>query len=468
MLYNERVLKRLLPLFLLIVLLLAAVGAYAWLAAPRLVEISPAPGSLEVPVRSALRFTFSQPLRVESLQSRLKFEPAQQGQLAWEGATLVFTPDPGWQAGTTISVTLEAGARADSWLGLPVWRTAQWQFETSQPLLAYLWHAGEPADLYALDPISGEIQQWTHTGGILDFNASADGVHLYFSRQNSQGGSDLLRLSRQEIANHPEAAPELLLACPDALCRLPSPSVDETWLAYERAPLASDPPVTQVWLLPLQGGEPRLVGEVNHSNSQPTWAASGWLAFYDRDQRAYVLLDPAGSVQWLLPNQTGEAASWQPAGEAFVTAEILFEASNLVDMYASSHLLRFDLPALGAAGSPISNDLTQDVTLEDTDPVYSPDGSQIAFARKYLDLTRWTPGRQLWVMAADGTRAFPLTDEPLYNHYDFAWSPDGGLIAYMRFHQTVLTLPPELWVIRADGSSPLQLVIGGYAPQWVP
>lgn len=468
MLYNGRVLKRLLPPLLLVVLVLAAGGAYAWLAAPRLLEVSPAPGSLEVPVRSALRLTFSQPLRLESLQPHLKVEPAQRGEFAWEGDTLVFTPDPGWQAGSTITITLEAGARAAGWFGLPVWRTAQWQFKTSQPRLAYLWPAGEPADLYALDPLSGEIQQWTYTGGILDFTASADGVHLYFSRQNPQGGSDLLRLSRQEVANDPAAEPELLLACPDALCRLPSPSVDETWLAYERAPLASDPPTTQVWLLPLQGGEPRPAGDVSHSTSQPAWAASGWLAFYDRDQRAYVLLDPAGSVQWLLPNQTGEAASWQPAGEAFVTAEILFEASNLVDMYASSHLLRFDLPAPGSSASPSPRDLTQDVALEDTDPVYSPDGRWIAFGRKYLDLVHWTPGRQLWVMAADGTRASPLTAEPLYNHYNFAWSPDGELIAYMRFHQTVLTLPPELWIVGADGTHPLQLVIGGYAPQWAP
>jgi Tol biopolymer transport system component len=137
-------------------------------------------------------------------------------------------------------------------------------------------------------------------------------------------------------------------------------------------------------------------------------------------------------------------------------------------VYASSHLMRFELPATGVGGVPAPQDLTQDVALEDADPVYSPDGSHIAFARKYLDLARWTPGRQLWVIAADGTQARPLTDEPLYTHYDFAWSPDGEQIAYVRFHQTVLTLPPELWIIQTDGSDPLQLVIGGYAPQWAP
>jgi dipeptidyl aminopeptidase/acylaminoacyl peptidase len=182
----------------------------------------------------------------------------------------------------------------------------------------------------------------------------------------------------------------------------------------------------------------------------------------------YVLLEPATGKQWSLPNETGEAACWEPEGRSFIMAEILFESTTLLDDYPSSHLLRYDIPASGEAGSPVLHDLTQDVTLEDTSPVYAPDGSQLAFARKYLDLTRWSPGRQLWVMSPDGQQARQLTDDLLYNHYGFAWSTDGQQIAFVRFHQTVLTLPPELWVIQADGSNPVQLVIGGYAPRWVP
>ncbi len=460
--------RNLLIMLFLAVLTLAAVGGWAWMSAPRLLDISPAAGSRAVPAGTALRLAFSQPLQLETVRPRLKLEPARSGQFSWEDNTLIFTPDAGWPAGSTITVTLQAGARSANWPGLPVWQEQQWGFRTSQVLLAYLWPAGETADLYALDPLSGEIQQWTQTGGIQDFSANSDGTILYFSRQNRQGGSDLLRLSRQAVVNDPKAEPELLLACPDALCRLPQPSWDDDWLAYERAPLKADPAVTQVWLLPLSGGEPQPVSELNHSAGQPTWAHSGWLSFYDRDQNAYVLLDPASGKQWQLPNHTGEAASWEPEGRAFIMAEILFEPNGLLNIYASSHLLRYDLPDPSEAGNPVSHDLTQDVALEDTDPVYAPDGSRVAFARKYLDLARWSPGRQLWVMSANGQQARKLTDDLLYNHYDFSWSLDGQQIAYVRFNQTVLTLPPELWLIQADGSNPIQLVIGGYAPQWVP
>jgi Tol biopolymer transport system component len=89
-------------------------------------------------------------------------------------------------------------------------------------------------------------------------------------------------------------------------------------------------------------------------------------------------------------------------------------------------------------------------------------------ARKYLDAARWTPGRQIWLMSPDGKEFQALTNAPYFNHSSFAWSPDGQQLAYLRFNQEKLTDPPELWLMNADGSQPIQLVIGGYAPQWIP
>jgi Tol biopolymer transport system component len=71
-------------------------------------------------------------------------------------------------------------------------------------------------------------------------------------------------------------------------------------------------------------------------------------------------------------------------------------------------------------------------------------------------------------MSEDGSNARLLSDDPNYNHYDFAWSPDGHQIAYLRFDQVSLNKPPELWLVNADGSEAIQLVIGGYNPRWIP
>lgn len=106
--------------------------------------------------------------------------------------------------------------------------------------------------------------------------------------------------------------------------------------------------------------------------------------------------------------------------------------------------------------------------VEDASPVYSPDGQWIAFTRKYLEQDRWTLGRQLWAMRADGSGAHPLTDEPDFNHSALAWSPDSGGLVYMRFDETNPTQASEIWLVGSDGEGARRLVVGGYLPRWIP
>ena len=140
----------------------------------------------------------------------------------------------------------------------------------------------------------------------------------------------------------------------------------------------------------------------------------------------------------------------------------------MLGTFSSSRIWIYDMTGLESSGKAPAADLTQANVLEDGSPVFSPDGSWIAFSRRYLDSARWTPGKQLWLMRPDGSEAHPLTQAGDYNHHDFAWSLDGKQIAYIRFNQTILTEPAELWLINADGSQPLELVKGAYAPQWMP
>jgi hypothetical protein len=71
-------------------------------------------------------------------------------------------------------------------------------------------------------------------------------------------------------------------------------------------------------------------------------------------------------------------------------------------------------------------------------------------------------------MGPDGSNPRQLTEAVYHNHYDFSWSLDGNLLAYSRFNKNVLTEPPEIWLIGADGSGDRLLLVGGYAPRWVP
>jgi hypothetical protein len=261
-------------------------------------------------------------------------------------------------------------------------------------------------------------------------------------------------------------------------------SRDGAYLAYERTEAVQPdrPVLPQVWWLPLHlpdepsrlgapplPGEPSPVGDPTHETTLPAWSPDGRLAFYDRQAEAFILKRPGADSELRLTNTTGQPGDWQPDGTAFLAPEINFLDVNIAEgirqelpPLADSHLLLYptaDQPAV---------DLTREEGLEDAIPVYSLDGRFFAFARKFLDPALWTPGRQLWLMDVATRQARPLTDAPDYNHFDFAWSPDGSQLAYVRFDQSLLTEPPEIWVIDVTSGATTQITIGGYSPQWIP
>jgi Tol biopolymer transport system component len=164
----------------------------------------------------------------------------------------------------------------------------------------------------------------------------------------------------------------------------------------------------------------------------------------------------------LLANQTGQPGDWIPGGEYYLAPEIFYYRAPNNTERGSSHLIRYS-----ATKSQVQ-DLSNSMDVEDAEAVYSPDGDSIAFARKFLDEAHWSLGRQLWTMKSDASDAHAITDEADYNHYDLAWSRDGLKLAYVRFDETKPANPPELWMVNADGSNALQLVIGGYSPVWIP
>ena len=457
--------------FLLVFLgVIIGVGVGYVRATPRLVRLSPEPGRQSVPVGSPLSLTFSKRMKPGSVEEHLIIDPSTQGAFRWEGDTLLFIPDGSWPSGETITILLASGSQADGLLPLALLGSQEWSFTIGRPLVAYLWPASGVADLYALDPLSGEvIRLISNPFGILDFDINADGTVIYYSARNPTSGSDIFAYDR--LSDDPQGDPLPLLACPNAFCRSPKVSPDDSMLAYERDPLpgSGESLFPQVWIRSLNESPPSadaLAGDPDHPTRLPDWSSKGLLSFYDVVETAYILLDPITEETISILNDTGEVGSWSPDGSAYVAPEIIFAPTENQggsdNTIAPSHLFRFDLP------TTTSQDLSVSLDLEDTSPVYSPNGHYLAFARKSLDPALWTPGRQLWVMRPDGIEARELTTAPYFNHSSFAWSPDNQQIAYLRFNQDNPTAPPEIWLMNIDENIPIQLVIGGYAPQWIP
>jgi len=83
---------------------------------------------------------------------------------------------------------------------------------------------------------------------------------------------------------------------------------------------------------------------------------------------------------------------------------------------------------------------------EERNPVWSPDGSKIAFASNKNG--NW----DIFVVNADGTNLTQLTDSPA-NEVDPTWSPDGSMIAFISDNEG----EGDIYVMKADGSDVVNL-----------
>lgn len=480
---------------ILLSLALAILGSLMyWWGTPRLLEVYPPQDAVISAAQVQLRLRFSRRMNLKSLQMHLSISPPVPGSFAWQENTLIFTPETPWPAGTRLVVSLSPGARAEGLLPFPMIEEKTWSFSLRQPLLAYLFPSSGPANIYVLDPQTRQVFQITfYLSGVLDFHVRTDGQELYYSVHGSSTGSEIYRLPlvflNTLFAPHQEEDiravlpdPELVLRCQDAICRAVAVSPDGSYIAFERVAYLSqgEENYPRVWYLKLNTAsetqdspamldiqDARPVDDLGHQSILPSWSPQGWLTYYDTQEAAFIIFDPRDNRRWRFPNQTGQPGSWHPRGEEYVAAEILFPepASSVmenVETFASSHLLVY------AVNSSRVHDLSIDERLEDTAPSFSPDGRYLAFARKYLDVQRWTPGRQLWLMDYLTQQATQLTDAPLYNHFDIAWSPAGDRLAFVRFNKASLTEPPELWIMHPFETWMVRLVIGGYFPQWIP
>jgi Tol biopolymer transport system component len=471
-----------LTFFLMILVLVPAAGILYLLGTPHLVSISPEANARNVAAGSQLRLKFSRRMQAQSVTGRLHIDPVQAGSFQWEGSTLVFIPTEPWPSGATVKVRLDGGARAAGLLAFPMRGTAAWSFSIGQPRMLYLYPSDRAANLYLMNPFSGTKLKVTDSqAGILEYSVNATGTTAYYDVKNGFGGTSLYRidgldrLDASQPITQTLPTPTLLLDCGQSLCRNPQISPQGDFLAYEKTGLAGgqDPPYPRVWLLSLpedpsaRPGETKLAGLPDHQTMQPSWSPSGLLSYYDSSRAAFAIQDPQDGQAVFFPNQTGQPGAWDPSSTYYLAPEISYVTTGQPGntsgtVIGNSHLMRFD-----RLDGKVE-DLTQLDSLEDVAPAYSPDGKWIALARKYLDTAHWTPGRQVWVMGPDGKQARQLTDNPYYNHYDFSWSPDSKWLAYVRFDETSLTQPPEIWMVEMESTQTQKLVTGGYSPRWIP
>ena len=202
---------------------------------------------------------------------------------------------------------------------------------------------------------------------------------------------------------------------------------------------------TEVYLIDADGSGLRRLTDVSSDHSAPTWSPDGTkLAVNGWDPDTYVdyiyVMNADGTG--LTPvTPTTFPPVWSPDG-----TKIAFRD------YGDPQSLGTHLYVVNIDGSGLTQ-LTND-TLRDGDLAWSPDGTKIAFVRGPLLI----PGpnelpNQIWVMNADGTNPVRPATSPINPDAHPVWSPDGTLIAFQHTN--------EVWVMHPDGSGRTRLTPNG-------
>jgi dipeptidyl aminopeptidase/acylaminoacyl peptidase len=243
-----------------------------------------------------------------------------------------------------------------------------------------------------------------------------------------------------------------------------SPDGSQVAFALTEIDLGGGQRNTDLWLVPVPGGEPRRITTSPASDSRPRWSPDGtriaFLSTRDGGSQVWVLDLGGGEPRKLTSLATGaDAFEWVGAKRLLVVAEVfpdcgadeacntkrlgeagkpssarayddlLFRHWDTWDDGRRNHLLV--VPVEGGAVLDLTpgGDDAPPFSLGGEDWAVSPDGEEACFSRKDRKDEAWSTNADVFTVPTSGGRARRVGDEPGYDG-SCRYSPDGSLVAW--------------------------------------
>jgi TolB protein len=222
---------------------------------------------------------------------------------------------------------------------------------------------------------------------------------------------------------------------------------------------------SDAFVVDARGGEPRRITTSRDVDSAVP-SPDGRTLLVTRDEHPgkrpfttglWLLDADGGNERRLLPAEDGQldfAGSWSPDGRTIAftrCSQLLPDASGLIENTCAIYTVSADGFGL------------RELAERSSGPAYSPDGRLIAFASDRDEHGRHATGNdeemfssELYVMEADGDDQRRLTETESLDENGPVWSPDGSRIAYTRTGPA--RFKDQVMVLHADGTCPTVLV----------
>jgi serine/threonine protein kinase len=177
---------------------------------------------------------------------------------------------------------------------------------------------------------------------------------------------------------------------------------------------------TQIWVMNLDGSNPRQVTDILEGACQPAWSPDGlrlvFISPCERNQESYpgaglFAINDDGADLIPLPTVPGGDydPSWSPDGKSII----------FTSLRNSGRPRLYKLTLEDGSVERLSEQYSRDMQ-----PAWSPDGSKIAYVTNYKGV------QQIWTMKPDGSDQTQFSASGFKMNSYPTWSPDGELILF--------------------------------------